>query len=162
MSNNKDILIREASKEDTIFMMSLSPTLADVAGLDWHDGETILKFQDNYIQHNLENQDVINITLIAELKGTNVGFIHLREHKDEISEQICATMPLLAVSPGFQGAGIGQKLLEAAFRWCQEKSYPMLHLEVFANNSKAQRFYEKAGFQAETLTMVKSFSENTE
>ena len=54
-----------------------------------------------------------------------------------------------------QGLGVGRLLINAAEDWSKEQGYRLLHLEVFANNDKAQRFYDNLGFEAETLQMVK-------
>ena len=45
--------------------------------------------------------------------------------------------------------------MEAAEAWARDRGYRFLSLDVFAHNLHAVRFYERRGFQAETLRMVK-------
>ncbi len=149
------ILIREATASDREFIFSLSPKLAEVAKLSWHSEETLLEFQDDYISQMLGPSKGPQVTLIAEENGSSLGFIHARETKDSVSEEVCGTIPLLAVAPPAQGRGVGQKLMEAAEIWSSKQGHRLLHLEVFANNGKAQKFYSNLGFQPETLVMVK-------
>lgn len=152
--NNK-INIRTASENDYQFIYELSPRLAEVAKLAWHSEEVVQIMQDGYINAVLNDTSVPFTLLIAEDNETSLGFIHVKAHKDEISEEMCAMVTLLAVSPIGQGKGIGKLLMQAAERWTKQQGYRLLHLEVFANNDNGQGFYRNLGFQSEMLTMVK-------
>jgi GNAT superfamily N-acetyltransferase len=46
------------------------------------------------------------------------------------------------LSPEAQGMGIGSMLIKAAEVWAKGLGYRLLHLEIFANNSNAYRFYQ--------------------
>ena len=84
-----------------------------------------------------------------------LGFIHVCTHNDSISGEICGTIPLLAVSPGAQGLGVGKTLMSVAENWAKDLACRLLHLEVFANNKHAKGFYDRLGFLPETLHMIK-------
>ena len=94
--------------------------------------------------------------LIAEKNQQPLGFIHACAHQDSISGEDCGTVPLLAVSPAAQGMGVGKLLMKAAEDWAKQQGYRLLHLEVFANNDKAQGFYQNLGFKAELVHMIKA------
>lgn len=66
------------------------------------------------------------------------------------------TIPLLAVSPESQGLGVGKVLIEFAEKWSKDLECRLLHLEVFANNTKANNFYQTLGFKPETVQMIKT------
>ena len=149
-----DIIIRKALNSDHSFIAELSPRLAEVAGLAWHDDEVVQKMQDDYITEMLNDTSVPHVTLIAQKSGVSLGFIHAREHNDSISNEVCGTIPLLAVSPKAQGLGVGKLLVDAVEEWAKTSGYRLLHLEVFAKN-KAVGFYENQGFAAETIHMIK-------
>ena len=153
MKNN--IIIRAAHEKDRCFIFELSPRLAEVAQLKWHDDTVVKRMQDAYIAEMLNETSVPKTTLIAETDNTCLGFIHARSYKDSISGETCGTVPLLAVSPEAQGMGIGGILIESAEIWAKNLGYRLLHLEVFANNTNAYRFYQNQGFQAETIHMIK-------
>jgi ribosomal protein S18 acetylase RimI-like enzyme len=152
---HNSIAIRKATDLDGPFILELSPQLAEAARLSWHTDTMVQKFQDNYIIKMLDQDDGPQSTLIAEVDGSAVGFVHTREINDSISEEVCGTVPLLAVAPNAQGRGIGRLLMAAAEEWSRDQGHRLLHLEVFANNDKAQAFYQNLGFQPETLVMIK-------
>jgi ribosomal protein S18 acetylase RimI-like enzyme len=153
MKNN--IIIRVANEHDRTFIFELSPRLAEVAVLKWHSDEVVQKMQDEYITEMLIKTSTPQTTLIAEKDSISLGFIHARSHIDSISGETCGTVPLLAVSPEAQGLGIGKLLVESAENWAKNLGYRLLHLEVFAQNNGAYNFYQKQGFEAETIHMIK-------
>ena len=54
----------------------------------------------------------------------------------------------LAVSPAFQGRGIGRRLLEAAIGQARELGFASLGISVAEGNRRARRLYESVGFVA--------------
>lgn len=153
---NNDVIIRQADNRDSDFIFSLSPNLAEVANLHWHTKEAVQQMQDNYIADMLAETTTPNATLIAEVNQVPLGFIHVRTRQDDISGEVCGTIPLLAVSPKSQGLGIGKRLVASAEKWAKELGYRLIHLEVFANNSKANAFYGNLGFEPEMVHMIKT------
>jgi ribosomal protein S18 acetylase RimI-like enzyme len=151
----KSVLIREAQERDHSFIFELSPYLAEVAHLDWHGDDVIQKMQNNYISEMLAETPKPNVTFIAEISNVSLGFIHLRTHQDSISGETRGTIPLLAVSPKSQGLGLGKMLIEHGEKWAKNLGCRLLHLEVFANNKKADSFYQNIGFKPETVHMIK-------
>ena len=61
----------------------------------------------------------------------------------------------LAVSRSFEGRGVGRLLIEAAEDWAHTRGYRLLTLYVFSGNVRAQRVYERHGFQPEAVKYVK-------
>jgi len=154
MVNN--FLIRHAQLEDRQFISSLSPRLATVAQLSWHSDAMMQKMQDAYIEQVLNNTKQPQLTLIAEINHEAIGFIHACSHHDSMSGELCATIPLLAVTKSADRCGVGSALMKATEKWAKAQGYRLIHLKVFANNDKAQSFYQSIGFKPETLHMVKT------
>ena len=152
---NNEVIIREALESDHSFIFELSPYLAEVAQLEWHTHDVIQKMQYDYIAKMLTVTSQPNATFIAEVNNMPLGFIHVRLHKDSISGEPSVTIPLLAVTPSSQGLGVGKTLIESAEKWTKDLGCRLLHLEVFANNNKANGFYQKLGFKPETMHLVK-------
>jgi len=152
---SKDLIIRAANNTDREFIFGLSPCLAEVAALPWHSDAIIQKMHDEYFAEVFAKSSPRQATFIAEQDKEPLGFIHTCSHKDGVSDEACATVPLLGVSPKAQGLGAGKALITAAEQWAKKQGYRLLHLEVFANNDKAQGFYQKLGFEAEILHMIK-------
>lgn len=173
MVNN--IKIRKLVASDREFVFSLSPNLAEVAALAWHSDDVVQKMQDDYIadmvDSMLDDSTTPEVFLVAEQvvelvaeqnseshktkERQALGYIHVGARKDDISGEICGTVTLLAVHPTSQGSGVGKLLISAAENWALKQGYRLLHLEVFANNSKAQGFYKNLGFAPEMLHMIK-------
>lgn len=151
----KKLQVRRATQTDQPFMFELSPILANVAKLSWHELDTIQTMQRKYITEMLANTSVPNETFIAQQNNQPIGFIHVRAHNDGVSGETCATVPLLAVSAENQGTGVGTVLIETAEKWAKGLGYRLMHLEVFASNKSAISFYSQTGFQPEILHMVK-------
>lgn len=149
------LTIRLSNDMDRPFIYSLSPILAAPAQLAWHDEDVIQKFQKAYIEEMLAETKEAHATFIAEADGAAVGFMHIRLRVDEISEETSATVPLLAVTEQAQGLGVGRALMQQAEAWAQQQNCRLLHLEVFSNNSAARGFYDRLGFQEETIHMIK-------
>ena len=149
------IVVREAQESDHPFIFEFSPKLAEVAQLEWHTDDVIRKMQDDYISEMLAKTSQPNITFIAKSNNVQLGFIHVRTHKDDISGETCGTIPLLAVSPKSQGVGVGKILIEYAESWAKDLGCRLLHIEVFANNKNAKGFYQNLGFLPETIHMIK-------
>ena len=150
-----EITIRPARKTDMSFIFSFSSVLAEGAKLDWHKGETVQTFQRDYIAEMMAETSLRNITLILERNGIASGFIHARERKDDISGEVCGTVPLLAIKEEAQGFGAGRLLLEAAEDWAKTQGFRLLHLEVFSTNEPARGFYQNLGFKPETINLIK-------
>ncbi|MBT5187605.1 MAG: GNAT family N-acetyltransferase [Kordiimonadaceae bacterium] len=151
--------IREATDGDRSFIFGLSPTLIERAKLHWHTDQVLSKFQNRYITESLDNTEGKQIILIAEKDGVALEFIQVIESKDEISEEICSRIPLLAVSKEAQGAGVGRRLMNEAEAWAKKQGHRLLQLEVFNNNDQARAFYEKNGFENDTIIMVKPLND---
>lgn len=149
------MIIREATDADRSFIFSLSQTLIEGANLAWHSDNVELQFQNRYTQDCLDETNAQHVTLIAERDGTPLGFIQVVESKDEISQEACSRVPLLAVSKDAQGTGVGRRLMDEAESWAKKQGHRLLQLEVFNNNTQARSFYEKSGFKNETIIMVK-------
>lgn len=155
---SQEIIVRQALASDHAFILSLSPTLAEVAKLTWHNDSVVQKMQDDYILSMLNQKDKPHTTLIAEENSKPIGFIHACSREDEISGETCGTIPLLAISKEAQGKGVGKTLIEHVENWSKKQGFRLLHLEVFANNENAYNFYQKLAFKPEVLHMVKTLT----
>ena len=63
------------------------------------------------------------------------------------AEQPSAELLSIMVEPGQQSQGIGTHLLHTLFAECRARGIPRLTVTVDAANTRAQRFYQRHGFQ---------------
>ncbi|TNE87985.1 MAG: GNAT family N-acetyltransferase [Deltaproteobacteria bacterium] len=89
--------------------------------------------------------DAGDLLLVAEVDGVIVGSIDVRRipllglrHNGDL------TMGLV---PEVQGLGLGRALLHEALLWCRREGVTRVQLACLADNPRALRLYEGAGFQ---------------
>jgi GNAT superfamily N-acetyltransferase len=113
-------------------------------------------FQDRYMASTFANVDPAARTLVAwSADGKRLGYIHMRPFKDGVTDEPCGYVSLLALTEEAEGQGIAHLMMQAAESWARAQGYRFLCLDVFADNRHAVEFYERRGFQTETLRMVK-------
>ncbi|QEN86811.1 GNAT family N-acetyltransferase [Labrys sp. KNU-23] len=151
------IRIRKAEGErDLGFMLGLGHRLAAVIETELHEQAEIRSFQDAFSAANLRDPAMGSLSLIAEnVVGVGLGFLHALPGADGITGQKIGYVALLAVTDAAEGTGVARQLLAAAEDWAREQGYAALSLDVFASNHRGRNFYEKNGFAAETLRLVK-------
>ena len=100
-------------------------------------------------QITAELADERSIFLIAELSGETAGYAKIIV--DNIEPGITAERPIelnrLYSHQRFLGQGVGQQLMDACFARAKEEARDVMWLGVWEFNPRAQRFYERNGFQ---------------
>ena len=92
---------------------------------------------------------------IAEADDQIAGYVKLFFNRDEDRLYV----PSLYFLPGFQGQGMGRRLLEAAEGYAGERGLDRFWIGVMVKNRQALAFYRKMGFQfvrEEPFTMGKT------
>jgi len=80
----------------------------------------------------------------AELEGTVIGSVAIDGSQAGTKG---ARLRFLIVAPGFQGRGIGKRLLGSAVDFCRDKGLKKIFLTTFEGLDPARHLYEKAGFR---------------
>ena len=78
--------------------------------------------------------------LVAEADGQLAGFAFVASY------DIHAHLYEVSVGQGFQGAGIGRKLVEAVCIWARDKQFKAMTLSTFSDVPWNAPFYETLGF----------------
>jgi ribosomal protein S18 acetylase RimI-like enzyme len=87
--------------------------------------------------------------LVARSAGQITGFVAFGPSRDEDAAPRSSELWALYVRPACLSTGAGRALWLAALRQMQEEAYASVSLWVIADNTRAIRFYERAGFVAE-------------
>jgi len=149
------MIIRIATKEDIKDLQSLYYELENDA----------VTFQPEHFVHgerneeffsiifNSENQDI----LVAEQDNKIVGFAHvvILEQKKVpclIPEKVIYLQDL-DVSEKLRSQGIGAKLIEACKDYGKKKGADFMRTQVFPQNVRGMKFYERAGFSEKMKTI---------
>jgi ribosomal protein S18 acetylase RimI-like enzyme len=97
-----------------------------------------------------ELMDDENFCFFAELDAVPVGYLHFKEdYKNFPVEKKWKALELkrIYVLKEFQGKGIAQKLMDFILKFATGNSYELVWLGVWEHNLRAQKFYEKYGFE---------------
>ncbi|MBH5321323.1 GNAT family N-acetyltransferase [Aurantiacibacter sediminis] len=150
----------EDGPEDRQFVESLDARLVDVIDLHARTREEIAAFQASFTSTAWSEENASGATFLAENEaGHRVGYVHVREGVDDILEEPCGYIALLAVSKNCEGKGVAQALVRRAEEWTAEAGFSRLTLDVFSSNTRALSFYDRQGFRAETVRLVKTLRE---
>lgn len=149
------MIIRIANKED----------IEDLQKLYYELENDAVTFQPEHFVHgdrdeaffdsifNSENQDI----LVAEEDDNIVGFAHvvILEQKKVpclIPERVIYLQDL-DVSEELRSQGIGAKLIEACKDYGKKKGADFMRTQVFPQNVRGMKFYERAGFSEKMKTI---------
>jgi GNAT superfamily N-acetyltransferase len=89
------------------------------------------------------------VNLVAELDGAVVGWACHGPYRDGEAPTADAELYALYVDPGQYGGGIGHALLQESVRRRAAAGHRRMLLWVLKQNTRARRFYERAGFRAD-------------
>ena len=98
-----------------------------------------LKLWESRLAHPAQNQYV----RVAEDGGTLCGLACVYAGEDPVWGSLLDNLHVL---PGYQGRGVGTRLLAEAARWAAQRAPAApFHLLVYEQNEQARRFYESLG-----------------
>ncbi|MFJ1968532.1 GNAT family N-acetyltransferase [Streptomyces sp. NPDC087903] len=89
------------------------------------------------------------LNLVAERGGELVGWACHGPYRDEELRTEDAELYAIYVDPGHYGAGVGHALLQESVRHRTAAGHDRMFLWVLEGNTRARRFYERAGFRAD-------------
>jgi ribosomal protein S18 acetylase RimI-like enzyme len=72
---------------------------------------------------------------------------HAIEWSQQVADDKAAVIHILAVSPDYQGKGIGSEMVREAINMAKEKGMQAIRLDALASNIPAHRMYERLGFE---------------
>lgn len=162
----QDLLIRKAEKEDFSALCDLFFYLFQQQHLG--EPELFRKPDENdesererLLSYLLDTLDKTNqVFLLAICGSVCLGFVHVLLHTSPESPTVpfrqvrCeGWIQHIVVLPDFQGAGIGQALVQAAKDWAHKEGATSVGLQVWGFNQGAVTFFEKLGHKVRTLML---------
>lgn len=150
------VTIREATAGDRAFLFGLAPRLYSVPRPSWHTLDTMKDFQERFMASTLEEAAPGSLTLLAvTTEDRALGYVHLIPGRDGVTDEACGHVAIIGVVEEAEGTGAACRLINEAQMWARRQGYRFLSLDVFADNKRAIHFYEREGFVAESIRMVK-------
>jgi ribosomal protein S18 acetylase RimI-like enzyme len=84
---------------------------------------------------------------VVEREGRVLGFYKALRHEGRAAH--VAYLGTIAVDPAQQGSGLARAMLEEAIEALRQEGARRIELSVEADNPRAERFYQKLGFDTE-------------
>jgi GNAT superfamily N-acetyltransferase len=89
--------------------------------------------------------------LVAEADGALLGMVNLLYTQSTALGGRVAILEDMIVVPAERGSGVASRLLDAAIDTCRGDGCRRITLLTDADNSRAQKFYERSGFCRSTM-----------
>ncbi|GAA0718781.1 hypothetical protein GCM10009430_17340 [Aquimarina litoralis] len=92
---------------------------------------------------------------VAEINGEIVGsgYGQIRDRKVFFKETAMGYIGFMFVKEDYRGMGVSQNIIKHLSDWFRSKNIYELHLDVYDQNPRAIKAYEKAGFEKYLVKM---------
>ena len=91
-----------------------------------------------------EEKAIVGAVAVTMYQGEDY---HAIEWSQQVADDKAAVIHILAVSPDYQGKGIGSEMVRGAINMAKEKGMQAIRLDALASNIPAHRMYERLGFE---------------
>ena len=93
--------------------------------------------------------------LVAVIDGEIIGsgYAQIKAALPFLDHSLYAHLGFMYVKPQYRGRGVNQKIMEALKQWSMSKKLTEIRLDVYVENERARKAYEKAGFTPHMLVM---------
>ena len=150
--------IRKAMPEDAPFIAQHAHRMLDFKLPDWRANEKdiMVKADINHLTKALQASDENDAMFIAEDESNKpLGFVRVNMQTDYFTGEEHAHVNDIVVTKDAEGKGAGKLLLAKADEWAKEKNARWITLNVFDENFRARKVYEKAGYKIEWIKYLK-------
>jgi ribosomal protein S18 acetylase RimI-like enzyme len=120
----------------------------------WRDTAAVHSANHRAVAQLLDAPRADAAVFIAENGAVVVGFITV-ERRQHFSGPTGAVIGDLVVDEEFESRGIGAALVDAVESWARSSGITNVTVETAAANSRAQRLYQRLGFQLEDVRFTK-------
>lgn len=152
---NTRVSIRLATPADRDFILSLGDRLADFDRPPWRSAEEIAEGDRRALRQQLDDPADGQALFVAELEARPAGCVLLWTLEDYFSRKNHAHVSVIAVTTEAEGRGVGAALMAYAETWARDRGHSCITLSVFESNRRAQRLYERSGYQVEMRRYMK-------
>lgn len=148
--------VRPASSEDGDAILALMPRLASFDVPESRNPVDLWRSDAAILNRWLDGDAPECLVHVAVGGGQEIlGFALVSLRPELLSHEPSAHLEAIAVSEVAEGSGVGRALLAAAEDEAKARGAKTITLHVFARNTRARGFYEKAGYDGELLRYIK-------
>lgn len=139
-------------------MQALLPRLAEFEIPTRRNPEHLWRDDEQMLLSWLAGKEPNFYAFVAAGENEILGVAMVRMGEELLSHEPSAHLEVLLVAKNAQGNGIGRTLLAEAEAEAKSRGASTMSLHVFANNSKARRLYDAAGYDGELLRCIKELA----
>jgi GNAT superfamily N-acetyltransferase len=153
-----DIRIRNARRSDLKAVVALIPRLRSFGDQWLRPSDSLDRAESDAIANAITSLPEGAVVFVAEsavVQGGVAGFAYAESSVDYFTREKHGHLAIIAVHADAEGSGIGRKLLHAVEDWAMARGYRFITLNVFAENERARRVYERAGYSQDTIRYAK-------
>ncbi|WP_321384764.1 GNAT family N-acetyltransferase [uncultured Enterococcus sp.] len=139
-------------------VLSLSERLADFKLPKRTSKETLGKQQKNWLAEDLKQQAENGNShwwVLADENEAIGGFLEITVETDWLTDEKQAYLSRICLGKESEGLGYGKKLMDYAEEWARKQGYSGISLMVIATNQHAVSFYQRLGYEVETMKLRK-------
>ena len=141
---------RDASVDDAEALAAFAElTFADTFGHLYPPEDLMAYVEAKYRAHVVaaELADAETRYRLALRDDAIVGYCKMGVVDMEVDATDALELHRLYVDPATKGAGVAQALMDEALAWARGKGARAMYLSVWENNTRAQAFYRRYGFE---------------
>lgn len=151
--------VREATAEDGDKMLKLLPRLASFDVPDRRTVREVWGRDQRQLQAWLDGKKPETFVLVAvDPDGSILGVAMTSMCEEFLSGKPSAHLEVLAVAAEAEGKGIGGALISRAEQAAVRNGALTMTLNVFHNNVRARRLYEKLDYDGEIIKYIKELA----
>ena len=117
-----------------------------------------LGIDENFVVTNMyENyiEDSNKLLIVAEENDEIVGYLYgIIKPNDDTYKYVIAKLDALYIDNNYRNKGIATSLIQYFKKWAVSKKAHKIEVNVFSNNIKAKRLYEKNNFKTTSETLI--------
>lgn len=151
-----ELLLRAAEPGDEEFVLSLVPRFVDFELPPGRKRPVVAEGIRQDLLRHLEESRPGSFFLIVETdEGKPAGFLHLQVVSDFFSGKLNCHISDIAVTPAWDGRGLGRAMLDYVERFAREHRCERITLGAFPGNKRALSLYAAAGYHTDMLRLAK-------
>jgi ribosomal protein S18 acetylase RimI-like enzyme len=154
-NGNTGVSIRSATPADRDFVLSLAARLAAFELPPGRHAADVIAGDRRALARAFDAPSPDQDLFVAEIDGTTAGCLLMWTLEDYFSGERHGHISVIAVAADAEGRGVGAALMAYAETWAVERGHCRLTLSVFEGNRRAQRLYERCGFDNEMRRYTK-------
>jgi GNAT superfamily N-acetyltransferase len=101
----------------------------------------------------ISSSDAELIVALVDGRIVGCGYGQIRDAEAYLRHATYCYVGLIFVLPEYRGIGVNQAIIDVLKSWSRARNIFEMRLEVYDDNARAKRAYEKAGFTPHMLVM---------